>query len=444
VHKVGREHLEIFLSSRALAQFRDSGNMISGVRIDNSAIPESIKLNVGLSDWLEHPKIPFMSYPHEWPASVLHDAALLTLKLARELHKEGILLKDAAADNLTIKNGKLVFLDALSFEKRPEKSYLWMAAAQFERAFIIPLLVYRLCQVPINFSFSQALDGLDPKDVIGMFSGLKRFNSLVLKHVILPVLLGNKMSPSRGYKLPTAQSENKAYFVFNHMLNRLDSSVKKLKPKISGESTWSDYTNTHSYTDQAFQKKVAFIRKVAADSQGNIVLDVGCNDGFFSKIFLENGASVIAIDGDPMVVDRLWQETREQGLDIIPLVQNISSPSPGMGWRNFEKPSFLNRVCGIPHTAIFLAVIHHMMVTDGVPLDEIIDLIADLVVSEAVIEFIPTNDIMFQRICRGRESLYTWYNKEVFEASCKRRFKIIEECSLVPSSRQLYRLRRVN
>ena len=162
--------------------------------------------------------------------------------------------------------------------------------------------------------------------------------------------------------------------------------------------------------------------------KGDHVLDIGCNDGYFSKLFLEAGASVIALDSDPVVVDRLWRKVRNQNLDIIPLVQNITSPSPGSGWRNGEKQSFLDRICGLPHTAILLAVVHHMMVTDGIPLDEIIDLVAEIVSAEVIIEFIPIDDPMFRKICRGRENLYSWYDQKSFEISCLRRFEIIETC----------------
>jgi hypothetical protein len=441
VHAEGLNHLDIFLKSPVLAEFKKTGQMISGTEKNVSEIPEDLVAAFGPSNWLEHPKIPFVSYPFEWPASVLYDAGKLTLELAQKLNSEGILLKDAAADNLTLKNGKLIFLDALSFEKRPEKSFLWMAAAQFERAFIIPLLANRLCQIPVSLYLSQTRDGPSPKEVAGLFSGIKRFHPLVLKHVVMPSMLDGRSPPPEAYQIPRSQSEEKASFIFEQTLKRLDRAMTKLEPRSDNKSTWSEYADSHNYDDKSFEKKVSFIRKVSSDLRGKTVLDIGCNDGYFSKLFLEAGASVIALDSDPVVVDRLWRKVRNQNLDIIPLVQNITSPSPGSGWRNGEKQSFLDRICGLPHTAILLAVVHHMMVTDGIPLDEIIDLVAEIVSAEVIIEFIPIDDPMFRKICRGRENLYSWYDQKSFEISCLRRFEIIETCLLEPSGRKLYRLR---
>ena len=45
---------------------------------------------------LRHERIPFVSYPYEWPFAMLRDAALLQLDLNRRALREDLTLKDAS------------------------------------------------------------------------------------------------------------------------------------------------------------------------------------------------------------------------------------------------------------------------------------------------------------------------------------------------------------
>src|ERR1044072_7556933 len=49
---------------------------------------------------LRHERLPFVSYPYEWPFEMLKDAALLQLGLLDEALSEGLVLKDGSAYNV--------------------------------------------------------------------------------------------------------------------------------------------------------------------------------------------------------------------------------------------------------------------------------------------------------------------------------------------------------
>ena len=102
------------------------------------------------------------------------------------------------------------------------------------------------------------------------------------------------------------------------------------------------------------------------------MLDLGANDGRFSRLAIEAGAaSVVAVDSDHVVVDRLYRDLRQEGEHrILPLVIDLSNPSPALGWRNRERPAFVERVR--PDLVLCLAVVHHLALTNTVPLDEIV------------------------------------------------------------------------
>jgi len=91
---------------------------------------------------------------------------------------------------------------------------------------------------------------------------------------------------------------------------------------------------------------------------------------------------------------------------------------------------------------LMLAVLHHMLVSERIPLDEIIDLAAELTTDSVIIEFIGTDDAMFRRLTRGREELHRELTPETFECSLRKRFHIVRERKLPNSSRHLYWLRR--
>ena len=100
---------------------------------------------------------------------------------------------------------------------------------------------------------------------------------------------------------------------------------------------------------------------------------------------------------------------------FLPLVVNLTRPSPPIGWLNAECPSFLDRARGAFDCILMLAVIHHMLVTERVPLRAIINLAAELTTRHAIIEFIDPADSMFRRLLRGRDELHRDLNATVRE-----------------------------
>jgi hypothetical protein len=174
-------------------------------------------------------------------------------------------------------------------------------------------------------------------------------------------------------------------------------------------------------------------------------LSAGCptaNTGLFSLIAARNGASVVALDYDPVVVGEVWRQAQAARLPVLPLVVDLTRPTPGMGWRNRECTGFLERARGHFDAVLMLAVIHHMLVTERVPLVEILDLAADLTRDIVVIEFVAPDDTMFRRLTRGREELHKDLTPAVFEAGCRRHFDIVRVQHLEGTRRWLYLLRK--
>ncbi|MGA3283094.1 MAG: methyltransferase domain-containing protein [Verrucomicrobiota bacterium] len=392
----------------------------------------------------EHERIPFPCYPHEWPPEMLWAAGRLTLELARAALVEGFGLKDATPRNVLFRGSEPVFIDALSFEQRNLADPIWLPEAQLVRSFLLPLLANRRWGLPLAEIFMTRRDGLEPEEIYRLCSPLEKFTPRMLSLVSIPTWLSRKSSlgNAKVYKPHLLADAEKAQFILQALLKRLERTLRSLEPVVRKESTWSDYMATHSYNDPAFAAKEKFVREALREFSPARVLDAGANTGHFSVLAAEAGAEVVAVDLDAACVGAIWRRAREKNLNILPLVVNLARPSPALGWRNAECPSFLDRATGAFDGVLMLALIHHLLVTERIPLEEILRLAYTVTNSLLVFEFIEPQDEMFRRLTRGRESLHASLDAAVFERACAAHFEIVRSLTLPGTKRRMYCLKR--
>jgi ribosomal protein L11 methylase PrmA len=223
-------------------------------------------------------------------------------------------------------------------------------------------------------------------------------------------------------------------------LRNLLRAVDRLSWKQRG-STWSEYGERGHYTDRDLEAKSSFVATAVTGLRPNVVLDLGANDGRFSRVAVDAGArSAVAVDSDQLVVDRLYGQLRTDGeRRILPLVVDLADPSPALGWRGSERPSFLDRVR--PDLVLCLAVVHHLALTNNVPLDEIVAFLAGFG-APVVVEFPHREDPMTTRLlARKRSGLFDAYNTLDWERALEQRFIIEQRTELPSSTRTIYRCR---
>ena len=92
--------------------------------------------------------------------------------------------------------------------------------------------------------------------------------------------------------------------------------------------------------------------------------------------------------------------------------------------------------------ATWLAVVHHLCIGQGVPLPEIVGLIA-ATSAEAVVEFVHPTDPMVKRISASRPESLDAYGIDEFDALLRRKFEVVEEEAVSPS-RTMYHLVRID
>ena len=434
--------LEAFLEMRTAREAVESGRLISSERLSSEKVPQ-LDLDPGEALY-EHERVPFPSYPYEWPAEMLHAAGVLTLDLALAAQEEGYGLKDASPYNILFRGPRPVFVDVLSFERRDSRDATWRAYAQFVRTFLLPLLAGRDLGWPLQQTLSGRRDGLEPETVYRSMGLLRRLGRPYLELVSLPTwLAARRREDASLYHPKPASSPEKAGYILRNLLNACRKQLNAAAPPAGADSTWSEYLDRKSlYSPQQLAEKEEFVRQALELARPATVLDAGANEGHFSLLAARTGAAVIAIDTDPAVVGSIWRRAYAESLDVQPLVVDLTRPTPACGWRNRECSSFLDRAIGNFDLVMMLALMHHIVVTERVPLEELLALAAEISREYMLIEFVAPEDPMFQRIVRGREDLYSHLTKEYFESAAQAHWELVRSTEITGLHRWLYLYRR--
>jgi SAM-dependent methyltransferase len=419
------------------------GALVATRSLASAVVPESLRSLAG--DWFEHDRIGFVSVPAEWSAAMLAHAALHTLDLNEELLRHGYLLKDATPANILFEGSRPVFVDVPSIEPLQAGQNLWLARHQFETTFLLPLLAVLDAGHPLQWSLADPARGLSHEQLAKMFGPRRWLSAERIRHVALAAALGGTGAAGRntGAVAPGSGKSDlaKSRFILSHSLQGLRKAVEKLAARIEQRhSHWSAYAVSRAhYADADLQAKRDFVERVVQRAGARWVLDVGANTGEFCEMAAAH-SNVVGIDLDEVSVSAIHLRTRASGRSIQALVVDLSQPTPACGWRNTERKSFLQRAAGRFDLALMLAVGHHLRVTAGVPLEQILETGLQLGGGSLLFEFVPTPDPMFRAIARGREALYTDNTVENCEALLAARGRI-ELKEQLPNARTLFWVR---
>ncbi len=414
-------------------RFMQSEKIVATRRVDKAEFPGLS----GLEDWaafLEHDRIPFVSYPYEWPFSMLKDAALLQLELLAAALDEEMILKDATPYNIQWVGSQPVFIDIPSFT-RLERGAVWVGYGQFCQMFLYPLLLQAYKQIPFHPWMRGSIDGITPECCSNLMSLRDMFRPGVLKDVYLHAKLQNRFGD-------TSQNVRSDLFEAGFSAEMIKSNVSRLRRLVGRltwncrSSVWSEYSGNNSYADVDNDFKAAFVRDAVRSRRWPLVWDLGCNTGSYSRIAAENADYVVAMDADHLAVDRLYRALkRQRNTSIVPLVNNLADPSPNIGWRNLERKVLPER--GKPDLVLCLALIHHVTISANIPVSSFVDWLAELG-SDLVIEFVTRDDAMVEKLLRNKEDQYHDYTVDFFESCLSRAFHIQRREELTSGTRVLY------
>ncbi len=382
-------------------------------------------------------RIPLISYPYEWCFSALRDAALLTLDIQKRAVARGMSLKDASAYNVQFRGARAVLIDTLSFERlRDDRP--WVAYRQFCRHFLAPLALMAMRDVRLAGLLRDHIDGL-PLDLA---SRLLPSRSRLSFGLFLHIHLHAGMEARHGGQ--ATKPTRSARFGRNALLGlaaSLEAAVRRLNWEPKG-TEWIGYASDTNYSDMAATSKRTMVEAFLGQIGPTSVWDLGANTGEFSRIAASGGIPTVSMDIDPACVEANYREARAgNSSDLLPLVMDLTNPSPGLGWAGNERASLADR--GPADAVMALALIHHLAIGANVPLDRVAAFLADLS-HHLIIEFVPKEDSQVARLLVVRDDVFPDYNRPSFEGAFARYFHTLRVEPLAESGRILYLMKRKN
>ena len=383
---------------------------------------------------VEHARVPFVSYPYEWPFGMLKDAALLHLGLMRQALGADMILKDSSAYNIQWFGTRPALIDIPSFEPlKPGEP--WVGYRQFCELFLYPLMLQAYKGVDFRPWLRGRIDGIQADEMHKLMSARDLLRPGVLLHVAAQSALQKRSAGAGNVRGMLAEAGFDKSMILRNV-EKLEGLVGKLEtPRIRTE--WSDYDRTHSYEEAEFNRKVEFVRMAAGHRRWTLAWDLGCNTGTFSRIVADHADHVVAMDGDWMAVEHLYRREKAAGdrKSILPLVVNLADPSPNQGWLGSERKGLAER--GRPELTLCLALVHHIVISANIPLGDFIRWLAGLGTS-LVIEFVGRDDEMVQALLAHREDQYDDYHPETFRTLLEAHFDIRDHRDLKGGKRRIY------
>jgi hypothetical protein len=381
-----------------------------------------------------HPRqLGFISYPYEWCFSQLKDAALATLKLQEIALEHGMSLRDASAYNIQFSDGRPVLIDSLSFELRRSETP-WVAYRQFCQHFLAPLALMSYRDARLGQLSRVHLDGV-PLDLAHELLPHRSY----LRPSIALHIHAHARAQSRGARRSAkARPARLTDQGLRGLVSTLRSAVVGLE--LRERSRWASYyADRESYSDEAAKDKQRIVRELIALAAPRSTWDLGTNTGEYAKIAASEGSSVVALDSDHASIEAAYVALRSAGeRSILPLVADLTNPSPPIGWANDERRSLTDR--GPADLVMALALVHHLAIGSNVPLERVAAFFRTLS-PQLIVEFVPKTDPMVTEMLAFREDVFPGYSQEGFESAFAGSFRIERREEIVGSDRLLYLMR---
>lgn len=395
--------------------------------IQHTEIDENLSRSQPFYKTLLPVQLPFISYAYEWSFDQLKDAALLTLQVCQEAIRHGMVLKDATPYNIQFVNSRAVFIDTLSFELY-DPSQPWIAYRQFCEAFLAPLLLSHFAGTNLNALLLAYPEGIP----ISVCARLLPFKSKLHVPSLLHIHLQSRVTTGTSSIRPVqAFSQQKLVNILEHLAKGIESLHAG-----SGKTTWSDYYQQTIKSQQYLEEKQTVFNRLLEQTAAETAIDLGANTGVFSRLLSAQCKQVVACDFDSRAINQLYLGLKAEPQPILPLVVDLSHPSPAIGWANRERAAFLQR--SRFDLVVALALIHHLVIGKNIPLQQLAACFQGMCKKFLLIEFVEREDEKVKVLLQRKQLDYAHYNKGEFEQQLAVYFEPVAHHVLSDGMRILY------
>lgn len=399
-------------------------NGISGV-IETSVcaaedLPIELKEQGALT--LRHRKVAYVSYPHEWCATMLQDAAAFHLTLLEQLLAKGLTLKDAHPWNILFERGRPVFVDFTSivterglfseeyleanrqFRDAPNTYREAMLvreifARMFQPYFLNPLLYYacgerdRVRPRIENTALNAATDVISIRECLPRH----RIGRSTVKKIVR-FLKARKSEKGAYAKLQDASNLGLFYAQMRRHVQSLPVAIGSTAYSAYYIKKGEDQDWSYSENWNAKQKSV---HDALYSPDIRSVLDVACNTGWFALMAEKLGKNVVAFDIDEGCIETLYEHVRSSRLNVLPLVMNFTQLTKDRYSIHDGNKVLINATQRLRSDAVIaLGIIHHLVLGLGMHFKDVLDSLIGLCGQRLVVEFVDPDDAMIQKETR--------------------------------------------
>jgi len=429
VNPIFKENYDHLIASGLYKHLTDRGLLISHEEIE----PDT-QFSIPSYKVLKPERLPFISYPYEWCFSQLKDAALATVSIHKMALDHDMELKDASSFNIQFHKGKPILIDTLSLQ-RCTQGTPWIAYRQFCQHFLAPLGLMAYKDVRLSQLMKVFIDGI-PLDLA---SKLLPNWTYLIPGLLLNIHLHARMQQKYANKSVSTSVKIVSAPVRKGLIDHLEKIVRRISFRLK-KTEWSNYQDECKYSKADTDKKAQIVEEYFSKIDPGIVWDMGANTGMYSALAAKKARLTVAMDMDHASVEQHYQACKTRNEEkVLPLWIDLTNPSPSLGWNHQERNSLQER--GPADTIIALALIHHLAISNNVPLAMIAELFK-ISCHFLIIEFVPKSDIQVQRLLSSRQDVFPDYNQEGFEKAFGRHFLMLESTTLPDTQRIIYFMRR--
>jgi hypothetical protein len=429
INQTYRQNYDQLMQSGLYHQLVNEGLLIPHEEVEIEPQDSSLAYRI-----IRPERILFISHPYEWCFGQLREAALTTLRIQGLAMKHGMCLKDASAYNIQFHHGRAVLIDTLSFEPA-DFTRPWVAYRQYCQHFLAPLALMHHTEHRLGQLLRIHLDGI-PLDLASrLLPARTRLSFSLLSHIHLHAKAQSRHADTAAKGDTDLTRRRITPLGFRGLIKSLGNTTRALKGQTK-KSEWGDYYQDTNYTPGARDEKAEIIAAWIQKVNPTQVWDLGANTGRFSRLASDRGIDTLAFDIDANAVEANFGEMkRKEETRILPLLLDLTNPSPALGWANQERDNLEQR--GPCDLLMALALVHHLAISNNLPLAMIADYFSRLC-RHLIIEYVPKEDSQVQRLLASRPDIFPDYTRGGFEAAYNTRFRLVEQRNLAESRRTLY------
>lgn len=418
---------------------------------------------------LEHERIPFVTFPHEWSPSMFKEAALLHIALFERLSEHGLIVKDWHPQNILFSGTRPVFVDFTSIipiEDLPAQDYLKTGAvptgmeSRWDPTSRAIYEMYRLMYVPY-FGLPLALMGQGRHELARRRiyeTTLNASESVITPREVFEGLLLARLRHELDERLlrATLLEKGPVKRAFFRRVRRKIAATNAAHPGSAYSTYYEDKNEAFPASPSSdWTAKQYSVHEAVHRHRPATVLDLGSNTGWFSTLAATLGSRVVSVDLDEGSIDRLYRDAQRQQLDILPLVANLTQPLPELRPRIYEDEPSLSLIGDGPplvsapnerlqcEMVLALALVHHLVLGQAHNFEQVAAIFGGLSTKYLCVEFVGIDDPMvtgeptfFPAYNSARDS-YGWYTIENFITALRGQFAEVEVVPPHPVSRTL-------